>query len=447
MSEHQWVSENLATFVADGLDAAERERLEQHTANCSECAAALADARAVSDALEELFVTERPDDALEDRLIQSLREQSLPWSWRRLSRTAKVLVAAAAVIVLTVTGAGLTALLEEDQLSFPGHARNNPNRVLVAKFLDDSHSMDFRGGTAFFQDLAASPEALASKLREQSVARLATKGVVVPPVLGYLDSPGTDARVTEPTEHRRNLDEVAGKISELKGKAEEAQRVLDRLSRLSGARAISAEEYNAAKLSAEKHAQDLEKFVKSDPVAAQAFSPDGKRLAASGLGPGTMAEYAKPPEVRIWAATTGTTYYGRSGENGKLTTKFEWFDDGRSKTVTYFKPEEVMATVCRSVSLVNQDKEKPGTDGKKDGGEKAPKADPKAGDPKQQPQAQPVGRKIIRSGDMEFEVDSFDNAVAIVNRLVDATKGGFVATTNSDKLPNGKVRGSVVVRV
>src|SRR5205807_8729093 len=54
---------------------------------------------------------------------------------------------------------------------------------------------------------------------------------------------------------------------------------------------------------------------------------------------------------------------------------------------------------------------------------------------------------IIRSGEIEFEVDSFDAATAVITRLVTATKGGFIATVNSEKLANGKVRGSVVVRV
>src|SRR5207248_11089570 len=53
---------------------------------------------------------------------------------------------------------------------------------------------------------------------------------------------------------------------------------------------------------------------------------------------------------------------------------------------------------------------------------------------------------IIRSGDIEFEVDSFDSAVATVTLLVNKLPGAFVATVNSEKLPNGKVRGSMVVR-
>jgi glycine cleavage system regulatory protein len=54
---------------------------------------------------------------------------------------------------------------------------------------------------------------------------------------------------------------------------------------------------------------------------------------------------------------------------------------------------------------------------------------------------------VIRSGEIEFEVDSFDAAVATVTKLVNGLKGGFVATVNSDKLLNGKMKGAVVVRV
>ncbi len=59
-----------------------------------------------------------------------------------------------------------------------------------------------------------------------------------------------------------------------------------------------------------------------------------------------------------------------------------------------------------------------------------------------------VNRKIvIRSGDIDFEVESFDAAVATALKLVGGIKDGTVSTINSEKLPNGKVKGSVVVRV
>src|SRR5579862_2657651 len=55
-------------------------------------------------------------------------------------------------------------------------------------------------------------------------------------------------------------------------------------------------------------------------------------------------------------------------------------------------------------------------------------------------------QKIIRSGEMDFEIDSFDSTVATLTKIV-AEEEGFLATFNSEKLQNGKVRGVVVVRV
>ncbi|OHB77110.1 MAG: hypothetical protein A2Z34_02495 [Planctomycetes bacterium RBG_16_59_8] len=72
--------------------------------------------------------------------------------------------------------------------------------------------------------------------------------------------------------------------------------------------------------------------------------------------------------------------------------------------------------------------------------------DPKA--TKQPPEsvAQDPQRKIIRNGEAEFEVDRFDDALAKITQIT-REENGFIATTNSEKLPNGKVRGIIVVRV
>ncbi len=55
-------------------------------------------------------------------------------------------------------------------------------------------------------------------------------------------------------------------------------------------------------------------------------------------------------------------------------------------------------------------------------------------------------RKIIRTGTMEFDVDRFDTAQMQITKIV-GELGGFVGATDSQKLPNGKVRGSISVRV
>ena len=63
------------------------------------------------------------------------------------------------------------------------------------------------------------------------------------------------------------------------------------------------------------------------------------------------------------------------------------------------------------------------------------------------PNPEPLRRIVLRSGDMEFEVESFDAATATVTKLVLGIKGAYIGTVNSDKLPNGKVKGSITARV
>ena len=71
MSEHAWVLENLASYVAGGLAPEERERLELHAADCAACARALEEVRFVDGQLEALFAGVRPGPGLEDRSIQA----------------------------------------------------------------------------------------------------------------------------------------------------------------------------------------------------------------------------------------------------------------------------------------------------------------------------------------------------------------------------------------
>ena len=72
--------------------------------------------------------------------------------------------------------------------------------------------------------------------------------------------------------------------------------------------------------------------------------------------------------------------------------------------------------------------------------------------PTNSPQSAPAenppdsGRKIIRHGNMSFEVDSFDSAFVQISKIT-AEEGGYIDSTDSDKLDDGKTSGAVAVRV
>jgi anti-sigma factor RsiW len=57
-----------------------------------------------------------------------------------------------------------------------------------------------------------------------------------------------------------------------------------------------------------------------------------------------------------------------------------------------------------------------------------------------------VNRKLIRNATVEVEIVSFDNAVQKITAFA-SEEHGYVATTDSEKQANGKLRGQVVVKV
>ncbi|MFH1227011.1 MAG: DUF4349 domain-containing protein [Planctomycetota bacterium] len=55
-------------------------------------------------------------------------------------------------------------------------------------------------------------------------------------------------------------------------------------------------------------------------------------------------------------------------------------------------------------------------------------------------------RKVIKSGSLIFEVESFEATYQRVTSIL-AEENGFIASSQSTKLPNGKVQGEIVIRV
>ncbi|MFZ0916642.1 MAG: DUF4349 domain-containing protein [Candidatus Udaeobacter sp.] len=87
-----------------------------------------------------------------------------------------------------------------------------------------------------------------------------------------------------------------------------------------------------------------------------------------------------------------------------------------------------------------------GTQGIKTGAENFARAD---GAQSQQPEtAAPelANRKLIRNATVELEIVSFDDAVQKIAAFANEDRG-YVATTNSQKQANGKLRGEVIVKV
>ena len=66
--------------------------------------------------------------------------------------------------------------------------------------------------------------------------------------------------------------------------------------------------------------------------------------------------------------------------------------------------------------------------------------------PAETPPSALANRKLIRNANVELEIVSFDDAVQKITALATEERG-YVATTNSQKQANGKLRGQVIVKV
>ncbi|HWG42603.1 MAG TPA: DUF4349 domain-containing protein [Gemmataceae bacterium] len=393
MSDHTWVLENLATYLADGLEPAERERFEQHTAECEACAAALTSARDMDATLTGLFAGTRPSTMLEDRAIQSLRTKSQDNGWR-LPIPAWLAVAAAALLLLGFTGAMASQLIVQGGLSFPQAANNAPPTGSMSETL-----------LGYQKESSKDVSQLAQSSREKALERL-------------------------------NALDATGDVKNLNGYSND-------LGYYPPAQALDM------KSSSTIHSRSSNLTV-SPPVRMPpsiSSSPDGNKPAATtNLPPHFWMGFSRGDTPTSPAPTDpSATHMGDPLHGGFIIPKSRTEDAHAPKEPTKngginFNPSINTFTDSETVKKKTGKKDAgPGdNNGKDNNAAKLP----------DKPEVQPASRKIvIRTGAIEYEVASFDAAVATITRLVKPIKGGFVATVNSDKGTNGKVRGSVVVRV
>ncbi|MBL8864716.1 MAG: zf-HC2 domain-containing protein, partial [Planctomycetia bacterium] len=122
MTDHIWTHERIAAFLADGLDAMERERFETHMRDCADCFTALEAARAFDGGLANLFASVRPSAMLEDRTLRAIREPKIVPA-RPMSRWGRrALMGLAATLVIGAFGAVTSFVIANGGLPMPGES-------------------------------------------------------------------------------------------------------------------------------------------------------------------------------------------------------------------------------------------------------------------------------------------------------------------------------------
>jgi hypothetical protein len=492
MSDHNWVLENLESYSAGGLDAQERERLEAHLPGCASCSQALQDIRASDQELESLFAPVRPKPGFEDRMISTLRTASTKNGFR-MPMIGWIGASAAAAVMVGVVGASMervvqlgSLLPESDRIT----ARNNLQQIgsAIHNIHDDSGStigdlgariqesstpmlgdIDYDGTVDKMAEVLSEKQLselqngeLASALRKAK-QRATADFYAAPYAQQRLRTPEAGRPVTDGTSNTmsvresialspdgRNLasgKEGGVKIWDLNSPAPATQPAPGTANSEAPVelKMRAPKEVNAP---AQLYTYRNDQPAATTPAAAGAAPPAG---AGWGYGPGGMGGGGAGGMGGRMSAPAG----GPGGGGGK--------GEGKSNT-DYYRPGEQAAKELEKFKEEKKDK-------KPEGGQEA-KPITEAGDDKSEKrvgnisivgttvtkenvvQAPKPGSEtpaamrkiIIRTGDIEFEVDSFDSAVATVTLLVNKLPGAFVATVNSEKLPNGKVRGSLVVR-
>ncbi len=389
MSEHTWFQENLASYNADGLSIEERERFDRHRVACSACAQLLADARGFDEAMDKLFAPIRPAHGFENRVIDNLRSAK---SRRKVwSRGMRFVAGVAALIVLGVLGSIFQGFMNAGGLPFPGTEPSVKQVAQIGLGLQNEQRTQGRTHTSLLGGI------IGGKVKEEKTGDISSLQAELSDRLSEIDRLGGE---------HKNITTYSVKDSPPTLERTESKKELPGVRIIRGTNPL--------------------------PDKLTLWPPQGPSQMDEntnfGRQPKQDSGYFQPPRLPVTATQAPALQAGQVIPGAQEAKK--------AKVLNNYPVADLVVpydTPSSSTSAMNQAQE-------------LRKAFPIVDQITQAPPESST-LKIIRTAEMEFEVDSFDAAVTGITRLVSGIPGGFVLTKKSDKLPNGKVKGVVVVRM
>jgi hypothetical protein len=485
MADHVWFHDHLAAYCADGLDAGERQRFEDHAAACGSCRLALEEMRGFDGSLDKLFAGVRPAPGWESRVIGRLRTAPARRSLR-VATWVRWVGGAAAVVMFGLLGAALHTVMQNTGgtprlfATGPSPRLSPPSPVQASNRLRQLAVPLHDGETMWKDDPAASEFDADISYHVQG-----RTGHGVPGKVNLNDiMNGDNIRFGRGFGGEGagfgggGFAGFGGGIGGFSGGASgQLQRFDNGISVNGTALASSPDRLKAI----EDRFSEENVVVGRDVANRTPEQADMWMMPAAPKAPSAVFEDRKLGAPQGEAASADTPAApGRSSEGGAVR---GFIDTDGSATATFPPPllgsgaealgkasEKTKSLGYYGLPLSSGPAKTPPTasapvNAPVKEGTKQPEAkdsdevknlntiadpeellalmlaQPKKDDP---PAAQ---RKIIRTGEIEFEIESFDAAVASINKLIGAIPGAFIATVNSEKLPNGKMRGSAVVRM
>ncbi len=480
MSDHDWFREHLTLYAADGLDADDSLRFERHAAECAACAQELARWRLFDQGLDRLCAPVHFAADWDQRVLSQMRAGGFSppdakpprrWSW-----PARWAMAAAAMLFIGVLGAAVNTVAQAGFLAFPGgdtvqadaglpavvpvlrmQSSNNLKQLGVSLGEHDGettyqieghvhHGANVNGRTpeanqpvgGDFESFGRVNRDLGSGLTAVGTLTAEAKTSAAGGIIGGKQSKEIDfAQIGIGTGTMASFDRAFRNwhyVPQTSGgeKVPDGGNVLlggleKRLDDLQDYPDVLAavKETHTGSLMFGMGAQPPDKAASIDAKLGRKGDLDGKRVEDQAAMRTPATEYYNPPALantKAGGAIDGAPERGFSAGRSGLSKETSAAGGGAPK-------DQKRVVEKATPSTPNIDKAN----------------EPIAAQIK--PDQQAAGRKIIRTGDLDFEVENFDNTVSQISKLIGAIPNAFVLTINSDKLENGKVKGSVVVRV
>ncbi|MGN6367917.1 MAG: DUF4349 domain-containing protein [Phycisphaerae bacterium] len=495
-TEHAWIHEHLATALTGGLTPEEQSRFDTHIHNCPDCFDAFTEARDADRTLLRTLDPLIPDADFENRLITNFREKEMKTHWHPFAKRAGFAIAAAVALAATGVGAQyvtrdniLNNPLSEhlvaqsdslgivnpvsaffDHLSFGPMSDAKPAAALAAP-KDGRLTAGYRLGVGAKNDRDREIENLEQK---NEIENLEPKNATLEAKNAELNRTDNELRTSQRFAEQsiRKLQEQIAASGKDENGARDTGGTLNinganmyrgeltkrgaQEERLGDARSMPADKLDAgisvggsARRSLEARAEPTEVArkrlagdstvhsfgvdraagQKAGEVALNYFSPgqqladaEGKQRAFGGFAAGTGINAGNTPVAAASPAAAPTLAEASSSSSSQIGGAGGEFKNGQ------VSHQVVLGGVAGPVDA-------PGP-----AGTQPSPTTPSVGS------AEISERKIIRNGTVEFEVRSFDDAFATVSSVVHE-EGGFISSTSSDKLANGKVRGSITLRV
>ncbi len=467
--DHATFREQIAAALASGLSSAEQSAFDAHAAACNTCAAELNAARESEDRMTALFAPARPIPGFEDRIIHRLRLSarrrrfSFRPNWHIHPAVTKAVTGVAAAIVLAGFGYVATQMMDD----------GSANRMKTASHLREIgqgmslYANDNKGGYLLYnyQNPYAGEAATGSGWKFNSTLG---NDFSVPGDVN-LGLPGLQVNGVENRPVDAGIKTGAGTVTMNGGTTDYFNRRHEDQKKQPPPPAIAAfggvAAGDAGGQSPKNNPADSFGINKADTKTqywdfyyADGIGKAGENTSgAPASGTQQLGRWFKPADVTQW----GTAGKGHDFDGDDV--KARMFAQEQQKALTEKEVRLNVDQAGKPVEVLRQQVAELG-----DGAMPAPPAaalGAPAPAPVEAPSAQVVApptaqpptpeapatqtgqqRKVIRNGQLEFEVDRFDSAFAQVSKLT-TEAGGYVGTTDSEKLPNGKVKGTLTVRV